>query len=66
MPDIEAQELVKSLKLRSVPRIGLKDQPDDERGRKKLQPETRACRKNMWDTLKDADINDCRSAMRRC
>jgi hypothetical protein len=63
--DIEAQELVKSLKLRHVPRIDLKGQPDDERGCKELQPETRARRKNMRDALKDAGINDCRSAMRR-
>jgi len=63
--DIEAQELVNSLKLRRVPRLNLKDWPDDERGRKELQPETRASRKNMLDALKDARINDCRSAMRR-
>lgn len=62
-PDIEAQELVKSLKLRRVSRIGLNDQPDDERGCKELHPETRARRKNMRDSLKDAAINDCRPAM---
>jgi len=63
MPDIEAQELVKSLKLRRVPRIDLKDQPDDERGSKELLPETRARRKNMRGSLKDAGINDCCSPL---
>jgi len=59
-----AQELAKSLKLRRVPRLNLKGWPDEERGCEELQPETRARRKNMRDTLKDAGINDCRSAMR--
>lgn len=64
MPGIVAQELANSLKLRRVPRPSLKDWPDDERGREESQPETRASRKNMLDTLKDAGISECRSAMR--
>lgn len=65
MPDIDVQELVNNLKLHRVPRDDLKDRSDDERGRKELQPETRTGRKNMSAALKDAIINDCRSAMRR-
>lgn len=64
-PDVEAQELVNSMKLRQVPRLNLNDWPDEERGCKELQSETKTRRKNMRDTLKDARINDCRSEMRK-